>query len=262
MRAVFLCWLWATASLAAGLPLAPSVFQMHVRPQLMGIDQDIQQIFLAMPGYPPEALRAMELVDQLQKHTLAAGALCPRALNAACLPQMQSTLLVLRELERLCLTQRKHGQPSSEVALGALLGERQWLQLLSSTQELKSGLEASILAVAAGRKPELMTMWHWRQLSDESDNWLNLLLIEYVPARLQEDFRSAWMNFFQPLRHQALLMNNSLFLTTNLYSLNFYWNLLNVKLTKRLKKTPEGMQGPLNAIQNRWNQVMRVCFGK
>ena len=262
MRAFIFCWLFSLTTLAASPPLSPSVFQTQVRPQLVGIDQDIQQIFLAMPGYPPQVLRAMDLVDQLLKQTQLATPLCPRELTTNCMPQIQQTLLLLRELDRLWLMQEIQAKPSTDASVGTLMGGRRWLQLSQTNLELKAGLEASALSLAAKRRLEILTMWHWKKLASEIDNWLNLLVIEYVPVRLQEDFRSAWMNFFLPLRRQAILANNPMFVTTNLDSLNFYWNLLNVKLTKRLKKTPDGMQAPLNAIQNRWNQVMRICFGK
>jgi len=52
------------------------------------------------------------------------------------------------------------------------------------------------------------------------------------------------------------------FIATNLDQLNFYWNLLNMRLTKRMKNLPPGMTAPLNAIQNRWNQVVRTCYGQ
>jgi hypothetical protein len=63
------------------------------------------------------------------------------------------------------------------------------------------------------------------------------------------------------LQKHCVLSNNKTYFSKNLDSLNYYWNLLNMRLTKRLKRTPEGMSGPLNAIQNRWNQTLRVAFG-
>ncbi len=262
MKVFILCYLLPALSLAASRPLDQQLFQTQIRPQLQGIDQDIQQIFLAMPGYPADVIKAMDLTDQLLRHTYTAQTLCPRVLNPSCLPQLQNTLQVLRQLDRLWLSQESHSRPTGDASLSSLLGSQRWLQLQEVILSLRGSLEASAIAVSSQPGYTGLTMAQWRKLTDEADGRLNLLVIEYVPARLQEDFRSAWMNFFRPLRHQALLHNNALFLTTNLDSLNFYWNLLNVKLTKRLKKTPEGMQGPLNAIQNRWNQVMRICFGQ
>ena len=252
-----ICW----PALSQVRSLSPQVFQTHIRPQLVGIDQDIQQIFLAMPHYPAAILRALELVDQLQQQTIRGTNNCPSNISVNCQPQLQAALTILRELDRLWLEQEAKQKSSADASMTAVLGAQRWLQFYQSTERLRAAIEATLLALAAQRKLPMNT-WQWRRSSDEIDNWINLLVIEYVPQRLQEDFRSAWMNFFHPLRRQAILHGNSRYLSTNLDSLNFYWNLLNVKLTKRLKKTPDGMLSPLNAIQNRWNQVMRVCLGK
>lgn len=237
-------------------------FQVHVRPQLVGIHQDIQQIFQTMPGYPDEVFQALALVDQLLSQAQAAEKICPRKLQRACVPQLQSTLNVLRDLERLWLTQEGRFATPADASLTALAGRKRWLQMMQATRNLRAQLEAEVLAIQAERKGERMNMWQWRKGVDEIEDWIDMVIVEFVPGKLQEDFRSAWMNFFRPLHKHCVLANNRRFLSRNVESLNFYWNLLNLKLTKRLKKTPEGMSGPLNAIQNRWNQILRVQYSQ
>lgn len=239
-----------------------SSFQVHVRPQLVGIHQDIQQIFLTMPGYPVEVFQALSLVDQLLAQSRAAHNICPRQLQSSCLPQLQTSLTILRDLERLWLSQETRASTAADASLTTLAGRKRWLQMMEAARKLQAQLEAQVLAIQAGRSGDRMNQWQWRRGVDEIEDWLDMVVIEFVPAKLQEDFRSAWMNFFRPLYKHCVLANNRLFLSRNMDSLNFYWNLLNLKLTKRLKKTPEGMSGPLNAIQNRWNQVMRIQYGQ
>lgn len=263
MKALLLL-LWSLSALAAAPVREINVnsFQVHVRPQLVGIHQDIQQIFMAMPGYPAEVFQALSLVDQLLSQAQSAQNVCPGKLQTTCLSQLQSSLIVLRDLERLWLTQEARFATPTDASLTALAGRKRWIQLMEAARNLRAHLEAEALAIQAERQGERMNMWQWRKSVDEIEDWIDMLIVEFVPGKLQEDFRSAWMNFFRPLYKHCVLDNNRRFLSRNLDSLNFYWNLLNLKLTKRLKKTPEGMSGPLNAIQNRWNQVMRVQYGQ
>lgn len=242
--------------------LPASTFQVYVRPQLVNIQQDIEQILLTFPGYPKEVFDAQRLVDELMNDAKMVQGLCPKKINQNCKPQVENTLQRLRELERQWIAQEGRITFSSDTSIAELAGKRRWIQMLKVVQDLRGKLEVEVLALSSQRSGSRITSFQIRKAVDELDSWQELMVVEYVPGRLQEDFRSAWMNFFRPLQKQCVLGNNRLFLSTNLESLNFYWNLLNVKLTKRLKKTPEGMIGPLNAIQNRWNQVMRTSFGQ
>jgi hypothetical protein len=250
---------WSSGPLT---PVALSTFQVHIRPQLVNIHQDIQQILLTFPGYPQEILNAQQSVDQLMSQTLAGQSFCKAALNKQCLPQLEGAIQALRELERVWLAQEAHMQFPADSTIASLAGKKRWIKMLKSVQGLRVKLEIEIIAISAQRAGKRMGSWEWRKAVDEIEDWQDLMIVDYVPGKLQDDFRSAWMNFFRPLHKQCVLGNNRQYLASNLASLNFYWNLLNVKLTKRLKKTPEGMSGPLNAIQNRWNQVMRISFGQ
>jgi hypothetical protein len=261
MKALLLL-LWSLSAAATPVrELNVSSFQVHVRPQLVGIQQDIQQIFLTMPGYPAEVFHALSQVDQLLALSRAAKSVCPGQMQSSCLPQLQSSLSILRDLERQWLSLEARATTATDASITTIAGRKRWLQMMEAARHLQAQLEAEALAIQAGRTGDRMNQWQWRKGVDEIEDCLDLVVVEFVPAKLQADFRSAWMNFFRPVYKQCVLGNNRRFLSKNLDSLNFYWNLLNLKLTKRLKKTPEGMLGPLNAIQNRWNQVMRVQYG-
>jgi hypothetical protein len=127
--------------------------------------------------------------------------------------------------------------------------------------ELKNKLEVETMVIGADRPHTAASTWDVRKSIQTIENMQDLMVIDFIPGRLQEDFRQAWMNFFRPLYKRTILLGQKSFVTENLTKLNFYWNLLNMKLTKRLRRTPEGMVGPLNAIQNRWNQILRIYFG-
>jgi hypothetical protein len=261
MKALLLIF-WSLSVAAAPVSeLNANTFQIYVRPQLVGIQQDIQQIFLTIPGYPPEVFQALTLVDQLLAQSRAAKNVCPSQMQSNCLPQLQASLDILRDMERLWLMQESRFSTATDASITVIAGRKRWLQMMEVARTLQAQLEAEALAIQAGRTGDRMNQWQWRKGVDEIEDWLDMVVVEFVPAKLQTDFRSGWMNFFRPVYKQCVLANNRRFLSRNLDSLNFYWNLLNLKLTKRLKKTPEGMLGPLNAIQNRWNQVMRVQYG-
>jgi hypothetical protein len=258
-----LCYLFLISyAFARTTAVNPNSFQIHVRPQLVGINQDMQQIFQALPGYPPRLFHWLSLIDDLHAQVLRAAKTCPRVIDLSCKDQLQATLLVLRDIEREWLTSEAE-RAKGDIAINALAAGRRWLQLYQATQSLRAILEAELISLDAGRNSEQrLPHGQWYKRVSEIRDWMDLLVIDYVTPKLQDDFRSAWMNFFRPIHKEAIHENNRHFLASNIDSLNFYWNLFNQKLTKRLKKTPEGMSGPLNAIQNRWNQVMRVHFGQ
>jgi hypothetical protein len=250
----------ATFALAAR-ELSTQSFQIHIRPQLVNIQEDIKQILLTFPGYPADIFIAQNLTDQLMASTMKAHSLCPGELKKACLLPIQDAIKIMREMERVWLTQESKTSFPANASIALLNGKKRWNQIIMATRRLRSILETESLAIEADRNSKRLTIWDWRRRVDEIDGWQTLAVIDFIPGKLQEDFRQAWMNFFRPLQKHCVLSNNKTYFSKNLDSLNYYWNLLNMRLTKRLKRTPEGMSGPLNAIQDRWNQTLRVAFG-
>lgn len=248
-------------SALAAREISAQSFQIHVKPQLVNIQEDIKQILLTFPGYPADVFVAQALTDQLMANTIKAQALCPGELKKACLIPIYDAIKIMREMERVWLTQESKTSFPENASIAMLNGKKRWNKIIMATRRLRSLLESESLAIEADRNSKRLTIWDWRRRVDEIDGWQTLLVVDFIPGKLQEDFRQAWMNFFRPLHKHCVLSNNQTYFTKNLDSLNYYWNLLNMRLTKRLKKTPEGMSGPLNAIQNRWNQTLRVAFG-
>jgi hypothetical protein len=92
---------------------------------------------------------------------------------------------------------------------------------------------------------------------DELQTVLSLAVVEYIPYGYREDFRHFYFDFVHPIELQVSKNNNYEFLNRNVSALNFAINLLNQNLTKRNKKTPEGMAPYLSLIHNRWNSLIR-----
>ncbi len=95
---------------------------------------------------------------------------------------------------------------------------------------------------------------------DELQAMLSLSIVEFIPFLYKDDFRLFYTNFVHPIEVQLSKHKNYEFLNRNVNSLNFSINLLNQNLTKRSKKTPEGMAPFLSLIHNRWNSLLRYYF--
>ncbi len=240
--------------------LSQATFQVHIRPQLVSIQQDIQQILLTFPGYPADVFASLKETDELSRLAVEAQASCVKTLDRACLPQLKGILKALRELDRVWLNAEARTVFPPSASLAVLVGKNRWHSFITEARALLALLESEVLALEAQRPSERLSIWELRRRASQLEGLANLMVIDFIPGKLQEEFRSAWMNFFRPLHKQCVQLNNRAFLVKNQGHLNFYWNLLNMRLTKRLKRTPEGMSGPLAAIQNRWNQVLKVGF--
>jgi hypothetical protein len=241
--------------------ISPQSYQIYVRPQMINIQQDIQQVFLSFPGYPAEVFESQKIIDQLIITSDKLKLACPNFLSAVCMPQINEVIIQLRSLERVWWKFESKAQFNADGTIGGISGKHRWLAVLKTSITLKQRLEIEAMAIAAERTNKPWNSWEFRKMVHEIENMQNIMIIDFIPSRLQEDFRSAWTNFFRPLYKQTILTGNKAYLTENINKLNFYWNILNMKLTKRLRRTPEGMSSPLNAIQNRWNQVLRIYFG-
>ena len=232
-----------------------------MRPQVTSIQGDIQNVFESFPGYPSAVFRNQETIDRLILLTDKLEGLCPNRLTKACVPQLNLLIEHLRILERNWLSYEASAGFNTDATIGGISGRHRWLTLAEVAMELKNKLEVEIMAIGAERPYSPSSTWDVRKSVQTIENMQDLMVIDFIPGRLQEDFRQAWTNFFRPLYKRTILMGQRTYVRENLTKLNFYWNLLNMKLTKRLRRTPEGMLGPLNAIQNRWNQVLRIYFG-
>lgn len=227
----------------------------------MSIQDDIKQVLESLPGYPTSVFHNQETVDRLILLTDKLQGLCPNRLTKNCLAQLNLIIENLRTLERNWLSFEAVAGFNTDATIGGISGRHRWLNLNEVAMELKNKLEVETMVIAAERPHKAPSTWDVRKSVQTIENMQDLMVIDFIPGRLQEDFRQAWMNFFRPLYKRTILMGQRPYVRENLTKLNFYWNLLNMKLTKRVRRKPEGMDSPLNAIQNRWNQILRIYFG-
>jgi hypothetical protein len=259
---VFLLLLSLTVKVnAAPVSLSVASFQVHVRPQMVGILQDFRQLLATFEGYPSQILELAGPMDNLQEAVRALARQCPTRLTRECQDSIKSVLTELRRQEGTMLRMQAQVRfPDGGIA--TLRGLEAANDFERARGRLAHLLESELLAVTARNSTPRPPTARVVKMASELGTHHALMLIAFIPPRFRDDFESGWLNFFRPLQLYARGEPGAAFITTNLEQLNFYWNLLNMRLTKRTKNLPPGMSGPLNAIQNRWNQVVRTCYGQ
>ena len=154
------------------------------------------------------------------------------------------------------MTQQKMSQ---SLNINSLAGMRIVTQFDSELDEIKGYLDNAAFILTAQIPQRRETYFVLKEL-DELNTLISLAVVEYIPYNYQDDFRHFFFNFVYPIQIQISKNKNYEFLNRNVSSLNFAINLLNQNLTKRNKKTPEGMAPYLAVIHNRWNSLLRYYF--
>jgi hypothetical protein len=245
----------------ANRKVSAHTFQVQIRPQLVGIQQDFQQILENFPGYPSEVFELTNSLDRAHELLRSAQALCPTRTNSQCALPLQGLLREVRIQERVLLKLQERLKFLPQNDASPLGGFSFLVSFEQPRAHLQHKLEVALLSVVARTESSSPLTSSFVKGLDEMWAYHDLMVVEFIPPRFKEDFRSAWMNFFRPLHRYGRAGIGHTFISANIESLNFYWNLLNMRMTKRTKNLPDGMGAPLNAVQNRWNQVMRICQG-
>ncbi len=239
--------------------ISSQAFQANVRPVLSGILNDFYQMMTLFPDFPKEL---MVLVDQMDSLTLDKEDLrlkCPRVLAKPCLENITSLRNKLSLIQAKTLELFSGQKMSPTLHLNSLAGLRLINEFHMGLEEVKGQLDNSEFMIKAQVSHKRDTYQILKSL-DELNTYLSLSVVEYVPYLYKEEFRHFYFNFVHPIQQQISKNQNYEFLNRNVNSLNFAINLLNMNLTKRNKKTPEGMAPFLSLIHNRWNSLLRYYF--
>jgi hypothetical protein len=92
------------------------------------------------------------------------------------------------------------------------------------------------------------------------DHQIGALYIELSPEDKRKDFRKVYTSFIIPIRDKLIIGKHQLYLKENLKDLNLTWNEFNMQLLKKSGETSKKQESILNAVQNRWNAVLRVIM--
>lgn len=239
--------------------LGPETFQVHVRPVLNGILGDFYQMISHFPDFPRELIPLIQEMDKLTSDKEVMLERCPHVLTVKCKENINNLRRKLRDIKGYSLNLMAEQKMASSLHLSALSGLRLINQFDSRLEEVKGILDNTSFLQSANIPQKRKTYEILKQL-DELNIFVSLALVEYIPFNYKSDFRHFYTNFVQPIQLQISKNKNYEFLNRNVNSLNFAINLLNQNLTKRNKKTPEGMAPYLSVMHNRWNSLLRYYF--
>ncbi|MFP5385270.1 MAG: hypothetical protein ACLGHN_04280 [Bacteriovoracia bacterium] len=234
-------------------------FMINVRPVLNGILNDFYQMITLFPNFPKGIIPLIHELDTLTGDKENLRDTCPRLINDKCKTTLNSIRVKLSKIKALSLILLKEQSMSSSLHLNSLSAQRLLNQFDSDVEKVKGNLDNSSFFISAQITERRETYEVLKQL-DELNTLLSLALVEFIPFHYREDFRHFYFNFVHPVQLQISKYKNYEFLNRNVNSLNFAINLLNMNLTKRNKKTPDGMGPYLAVIHNRWNSLLRYYF--
>jgi hypothetical protein len=91
-----------------------------------------------------------------------------------------------------------------------------------------------------------------------SRHFFQQAILYHLEKDVVSDALDAELNYFYPVYKIIYSEMPNMHLAQNYKQYDFFWNQFNLKLTKRKKDTPKQAIHLLDAIQNRWNDVMRT----
>lgn len=259
MKYLFVICLMLASRVEAQRNLSQEAFRSNVRPVLSGIINDFYQMISLFPDYPRELVPLVEEVNRIYENKENLKAHCPRVLNDSCFPDIRQIQERLNSLSTKAMKARATMRMSSSPFLGNLGGLRV-LGEFEAKLEMEKGIFDNKSFFIKARISEKKETYPLLRDLDELSTLLSLAVVEFIPFTYKEDFRHFYFNFVHPIELNINKHQNYEFLNRNVNSLNFTLNLLNMNLTKRNKKTPEGMGPYLNTIHNRWNSLLRYYF--
>jgi hypothetical protein len=259
MRFLFLILLFVSQNTWAQKKLTAQVFQTNVRPILSGIISDFYQMISLFPDYPKEMVSLALQFNQLDSDQIALRSYCQNKMNKNCLVAIDALRKKLIPIENTSLKLLSHDQMTSSLYLNSIIGYRMINEFHNDLYAFKGSLDNHSFLYRANIKERSSTFDFVKKL-DELHALISLAVVEFIPFNYKSDFRGFFSNFVHPIESQLYKQSNYEFFNQNLNSLNFSVNLLNQNLTKRNKKTPEGMAPFLSVIHNRWNSILRYYF--
>jgi hypothetical protein len=256
MKVLFILLMLFSTSSFAQRKLTAHVFQANVKPVLTGILSDFYQMVSLFPEFPRELPSIVDQIDNLTEARETLKVKCPRLLNKACLDEVNGLRQRIRQTQAKTLKLISDQRMSANLHLNSLTGLRLMNEFHAHLEEAKVELDNLSLMVVAS-VPHRKETYGIIKRMDQLQTYISLAVVEYIPYEYKDDFRHFYANFVHPIQIQISKHQNYEFLNRNVNSLNFAINLLNMNLTKRNKKTPEGMAPYLSLIHNRWNSLLR-----
>lgn len=259
MRIFLLLLMLSSTNAFAQKQINRDAFMGRVRPVLNGILNDFYQMISLFPDFPKEIIPLVHELDTLGPEKEILKDLCPSLITKACRKEIQSLRDKLMKIKTLSTNVMAKQKMPSSLYMNTISGYRLIARFDAELEEAKGLLDNTAFLISAEIPQKRQTYTLIKEL-DELDTIISLAIVEYIPYQYKEDFRHFFFGFIHPVQIQIARNLNYEFIHRNIDSLNFSWNLLNMNLTKRNKKTPEGMAPYLSLIHIRWNSLLRIYF--
>lgn len=259
MRFLFVICLMLAQPAYAQRMLSQEAFRANVRPVLSGILNDFYQMITLFPDYPREVIALVEELERLAENKENLRVHCPRVLAEQCFPDIRQLQERLSSLSQKMFLTRAKLKMSSSLYLGNIAGLRVLEEFEAKLEDVKGVMDNKSFFIKANISEKKETYPLIKDL-DELGTLMSLAVVEFIPYTYRVDFRHFYFNFVHPIEINISKNQNYEFLNRNVNSLNFALNLLNMNLTKKSKKTPQGMAPYLATMHNRWNSLLRYYF--
>jgi hypothetical protein len=256
MRWLFVIFFILAQDVYAQKKWSREAFQVNVRPVLNGILNDFYQMISLFPDFPKEVVTLVESMDTFTSQKEVLRTSCPQTLTKNCLETIETIRKRLSDSQDKVIELRARLKMASSPYLTTVAGVRGINNFQTNLEELKGIFDNASFMIKAGIKSKSETYPLIQQL-DELSTFVSLTLVEFIPYSYKENFRHFFFNFIHPIQSNISKPQGYEFFNRNLNQLNFSLNLLNMNLTKRNKKTPEGFSPYLATMHNRWNSLLR-----
>ena len=234
-------------------------FQVSVRPSLNAILNDFYQMIVLFPDVPRELVNILDNLDHYNELKMGLLQDCPRLVEKKCLPGIDALRKKLSEIDSKTIGLVGRRNLANTKYLTSLSGTRVMGDFQESLEVLRAKLDNIAFLIKADIPLRQETSPLVKRV-DELSTYTSLAVVEYIPFEYKEEFRHFFFGFVHPLRLQLGKPTTYEFVNQNIRDLNFALNLLNQSLTKRNKKTPDGMAPYLATIHNRWNGILRYYY--
>lgn len=234
-------------------------FQANVRPALSGIVNDFYQMVVNFPHFPKEMGNLMGQLNDMAETKNNLISECPGRISKKCESSLKSIQKSLQNIDTKVHELLGRLQFNQTLYIDTMAGLRILNNVEAQLDVLKGQVDNSLLKIKA-MVPIKDTSYPIVRKIDELTDLVSLATVEFIPHLYKEEFRHFCFNFIFPVQREMSKVKNFEYMNKNVAYLNFSLNLLNMNLTKRNKKTPEGMGSYLSTIHNRWNGIMRLYY--
>jgi len=232
-------------------------FDVYAKPTLKALVSDFHEMLTLFPAYP-QGLSSLageaQVLTGLQSQFEEA---CPRMVNLKCQNSLKELKSKLENLKAKSLVMNRSLTFASSAYLNSLSGHRLFRDFEQDLEKISALTEAASFSIgiekSSGTKTtEILTLLH--RLKTTSD----LMVIEFTPVPYRNEFRQFYFHFILPISKQFEHEYGDVFMKRSNEELNFHFHHFVMNLTKKNKKTPEGMSPYLNTMTNRWNVVTKI----